>query len=31
MASAIINYNEKDFQKINIDNITIVLHGNFKV
>ncbi len=31
MASTIITYNEKDFQKINIDRIPVVLPGNFKV
>jgi predicted nucleic acid-binding protein len=31
MVSAIITYNEKDFQKININKIPIVLPGNFRV
>ena len=30
MASAILSYIEKDFKKNNIDNIFIVIHGNFK-
>ena len=29
--SSIITYNEKDFQKININKIPIVLPGNFRV
>ncbi len=31
MVSAIITYNEKDFQKININKIPIMLPGNFRV